>query len=217
MIINRRAVLFARVLHPSIGFGAPPGGKPFKVKPRQEPPVVLSPKVAGKKTGGSSRTAVANTQASKRLATGKAKETDFGPWALASPLEHPLFPPLERCCSIGCSRAPESSDNCPFGVECCAQQWVCKASGWAWRGAIFMCLLVHRLRWSAATPSSTARVPSTTPPLPLLGLAAGSSQRCSSPMTCGTPPQASLSATTAAARDRLASCARPRRQQQLRL
>ena len=30
-------------------------------------------------------------------------------------------------------------------------------------------------------------------------------------MTCGTPPQASLSATTAAARDRLASCARPRR------
>ena len=92
MIINRRAVLFARVLHPSIGFGAPPGGKPFKVKPRQEPPVVLSPKVAGKKTGASSRTAVANTQASKRLATGKAKETDFGPWALASPLEHPLFP-----------------------------------------------------------------------------------------------------------------------------
>ena len=86
-----------------------------------------------------------------------------------------------------------------------------QASGWVWRGAIFMCLLVRRLRWSAATPSSTARVPSTTPPLPLLGLAAGSSQRCSSPMTCGTPPQASLSATTAAARDRLASCARPRR------
>ena len=109
------------------------------------------------------------------------------------------------CCSIGCSRAPESSDNCPFGVECCAQRWVRKASGWVWRGAIFMCLLVRRLRWSAATPSSTARVPSTTPPLPLLGLAAGSSQRCSSPMTCGTPPQASLSATTAAARDRLAS------------
>ena len=49
------------------------------------------------------------------------------------------------------------------------------------------------------------------PPLPLLAIGSGSSQRCSSPMTCGTPPQASLSATTAAARDRLASCARPRR------
>ena len=30
------------------------------------------------------------------------------------------------CCSIGCSRAPESSDNCPFGVECCARRWVRK-------------------------------------------------------------------------------------------
>ena len=48
-----------------------------------------------------------------------------------------------------------------------------QASGWVWRGAIFMCLLVHRLRWSAATPSSTARVPSTTPPLPLLAIGSG--------------------------------------------
>ena len=92
-----------------------------------------------------------------------------------------------------------------------------QASGWVWRGAIFMCLLVHRLRWSAATPSSTARVPSTTPPLPLLAIGSRLVAKMLSPMTCGTPPQASLSATTAAARDRLASCARPRRQQQLRL
>ena len=74
-----------------------------------------------------------------------------------------------------------------------------------------MCLLVRRLRWSAATPSSTARVPSTTPPLPLLAIGSGLVAKMLSPMTCGTPPQASLSATTAAARDRLASCARPRR------
>ena len=104
--------------------------------------------------------------------------------------------------------APLASSAVPNGG--CA-----KLLGWVWRGAIFMCLLVRRLRWSAATPSSTARVPSTTPPLPLLAIGSRLVAKMLSPMTCGTPPQASLSAATAAARDRLASCACPRRQQQL--
>ena len=38
------------------------------------------------------------------------------------------------CCSIGCSRAPESSDNCPFGVECCARRWVRKLLGGSGEG-----------------------------------------------------------------------------------
>ena len=48
--------------------------------------------------------------------------------------------PLERCCSIGCSRgAEERCGSCPFSVECCAQKWVRRQSGWVWRGTICTC------------------------------------------------------------------------------
>ena len=76
-----------------------------------------------------------------------------------------------------------------------------------------MCLLVHRLRWSAATPSSTARVPSTTPPLPLLAIGSGlvAKMLLSHDMRytatgiterddrCGTRPSGELSSPTPAA------------------
>ena len=49
-----------------------------------------------------------------------------------------------------------------------------QASGWVWRGAIFMCLLVHRLRVECRNAKrSTARSPSTMPPLPLLAIGSG--------------------------------------------
>ena len=67
---------------------------------------------------------------------------------------HPLHPPSARTLLLNrlLTSAGEQR-QLPLWRRVLCPKVGAQASGWVWRGAIFMCLLVHRLRWSAATPS----------------------------------------------------------------